>query len=97
MKSRLLALRAIASTFALGILRSAAIWAGVAAIVLIAIIWLLAYFFSNWWWLGAVPVAVLALVGLVIGLILRFTLKRLQPPLSKTQKQATQRFIDKAS
>ena len=96
MKPRLLALRAIATTFALGILRSAAIWAGVAVLVLIIIIGLLAYFFSNWWWLLAMPIGVATIVGLVIWLILNFILRHLQPSMTKDQKTATQDFIEKA-
>lgn len=96
MKPRILALRAISSTFALGIIRTAGIWGGVIALVLIVIVGLLAYYFSAWWWLAATPIAVLSLAGLIIWLVLRFILKNLQPNLTATQAKATEQFITSA-
>lgn len=96
MKPRILALSAIGTTFALGILRQAAIWATVILAVLLAIIWMLTYFFSDWWWLLAIPVAGLALIALTAWVVVRFIVKRLQPVLTKKQRLATEQFVEKA-
>ena len=96
MKPNILALRAISSTFALGIIGTAGIWGGVIIGGLLLIIGALAYFFSVWWWAAAIPVVSIGLVGLVIWLVLRFILKNIQPAMSTDQHKATSQFVEKA-
>ena len=95
MKPNITAIRAITAEFvgqfvrpffwvALGIL---------ACLVIITI--LLAINISPWWWLLAIPVVMLGIVGTVIWLIVRFILSRLSPRLTTEQRTATKGFVTK--
>lgn len=95
MKPRITALRAISSRFARqAIYPLLWLWAGV-VVLLLAAIWLLAQMVSDWWWLAAIPVGVLGVIGVIAWLVTRLVLKALSPPLTKAQTDATDDFIDK--
>lgn len=97
MKPHIFVLRAIGSEFALSFIKPIAIILAIVLAVVIGVVWLLTALFSPWWWLLAVPFAV---IGGVIGavLLISYVIVRVfRPELSKEQHMAVRGFIDKVS
>jgi len=88
--------RAVSSYFARRMIKRLTIIALVIFAVLTAIIWVLAYYFSDWWWLFIIPIALLALVFFIVRALAFFLARRLYTqPLSSEHKTDIGNFIDK--
>lgn len=97
MKTQLLVLRAIASEFALSIIKPVALVIAIILLIVVALAWFLAVQVSVWWWLLALPFGV---IGSIIGAILLLAwllILTIRPNLTKQQRHEVQRFIEKVS
>jgi hypothetical protein len=95
MKSSIAAIRAVTAEFARQFVRPFW-WVGIGMIaVMVAIMTILALTLSAWWWLLAIPIAIVGLIGLVIWFLVGFILKRVSPSLNQKQKTATKHFVTK--
>jgi hypothetical protein len=95
MKSSIAAIRAVTAEFARQFVRPFW-WVGIGMIaVMVAIMTILALTLSAWWWLLAIPIAIVGLIGLVIWFLVGFILKRVSPALNQKQKTATKHFVTK--
>lgn len=93
MQQSFLAIRAIATTFALRIYKPVVISAGIASLLaVLLIIWLLTI--SAWWWLLAVPVFGLVLIAATVLIIVGIVLSMISPNVSKLQRKSISQFID---
>jgi hypothetical protein len=95
MKSHIAAIRAATVEFAMQFIRPFLWWGVGIAGGLLVIISILAFTVSQWWWLLAIPVILLGLMGIVIWLIIRFIAGQLSPRLNAEQKAATIKFVTK--
>jgi hypothetical protein len=95
MKSNVSAIRAVTAEFAQRFIQPF-IWTALGMIVFMLIIvgWL-AIALSEWWWLLVIPIFLLAIIGTVIWLIVRFILNRISPRLTAKQTKATKQFVTK--
>ena len=95
MKSSIAAIRAVTAEFARQFVQPFW-WVGIGMIaVMVAIMTILALTLSPWWWLLAIPIAIVGLIGLVIWFLVGFILKRVSPSLNQKQKTATKHFVTK--
>lgn len=95
MKSHIAAIRAVTVEFALQFIRPF-LWWGLGIIGgLLIVVAILAFTVSQWWWLLALPIVLLGLVGVVVWLIVRFIATQLSPKLNPQQKVATKKFVTK--
>lgn len=53
--------------------------------------------FSAWWWLLMILVLLYGILGSILWLILHYTLDRITPSQTPSQRQAVARFIDKTA
>lgn len=95
MKANIIAIRAITAEFARQFVQPF-LWLGVGIMaMLLLLVGLLAFTFSQWWWLLVIPIVLLGLVGIVVWLLVRFILGRISPRLDGQQKAATKQFVTK--
>ncbi len=94
--AKLTAARALTAHIAQRFIRLATFIAlGVFVSVLLAC-WLLAYFFSGWWWLFIIPFVFLLFVFLVVRLIVLFLVRRIHAErLRPDQRKALNNFVSK--
>ena len=96
MKPKLAAARALAAYAGRRSLRFATI---VTVLVLVALLigfGLLAYYFSPWWWLFAIPVVLLGIVFFALRWILLAIIRRLyRHPFSRSQREQLDSFAGK--
>ena len=94
--SKLIVARALSAYVARRMVFVATIVAvGVFAAVIVAC-GLLSYFFSAWWWMLALPFALLLALFFIIRLIVAFIIGRIHSEkLSIEQRQALEKFTDK--
>jgi len=89
-------MRALTARFARRFIRLADLIVGTVAIVLVAGVWALAYFFSAWWWLLILPVLFLLGLYVIVRLIVAVVISQFHVgQLSKEQRTALDDFIDK--
>jgi len=89
-------MRALTARFARRFIRLADLIVGTVAIVLVAGVWALAYFFSAWWWLLILPVLFLLGLYVIVRLIVAVVISQVHVgQLSKEQRTALDDFIDK--
>lgn len=94
MKSDITLIRAIGTEYVGRKLKPIALlFGGIAWIVLALVLWLTTV--NAWWWLLAVPVMVLALMGTILLAGAWLALRLLRPKLSPEQGQGTAEFVDK--
>lgn len=62
---------------------------------LLLVIGVLAFTVSHWWWLLAIPVVIIGLIGVIIWWIVRLIASRISPDLDADQTIAIRKFIDK--
>jgi ABC-type multidrug transport system fused ATPase/permease subunit len=94
--SKLTVMRALTARFARRFIRLADLIVGTVAIVLVAGVWALAYFFSAWWWLLILPVLFLLGLYVIVRLIVAVVISQVHVgQLSKEQRTALDDFIDK--
>ena len=96
MKPKIATTRALSAYLAIRSLKFVTIVATVIFVVLIAIIWMLAYYFSPWWWIFALPIVFLGFVFLV----LRFIVSRIiglihRHPFTIEQRESLETFTSK--
>lgn len=65
-------------------------------LILVAVTVLLATYVSAWWWLLMIIVIAYGLVGSIVWLIIHFTIDRLRPDQTATQKKAVRTFVTQA-
>lgn len=95
MNAATLASRAVLAAYAKKALRPVEIGAIlVLAIALLGTSYLIANV-SAWWWLLMIVVIAYGVIGSLLWLILHFTIDKLEPPQTKTQKVAVAQFIEK--
>ncbi|MET0980118.1 MAG: hypothetical protein ABWX90_02580 [Candidatus Saccharimonadales bacterium] len=95
MKTHIAAIRSVTVEFAMQFIRPFLWWGiGIIGSLVIAIA-VLAFAVSQWWWLLAIPVALLGLAVIIIWLVVRFIAVRLSPRLNAEQKIATKKFVSK--
>jgi hypothetical protein len=95
MKANIAAIRAITAEFARQFVQPF-LWLGVGIMaVLLLLVGVLAFSFSQWWWLLIIPIILLGLVGIVVWLLVRFVLGRVSPRLDGQQQAATKQFVTK--
>lgn len=96
MTSKLTAPRALTALLARRFVNLATIIAVGVACAGIILAWLLAHFFSAWWWLLAIPFAGLLLLFLIVRFIVMIIVRLIHPNnLTNKQRQAMNEFIDK--
>lgn len=94
MKTQINLIRAIGSEFAGRKLRLILLIFGIITLIaLLAMGWLITL--SIWWWLLAVPVMVMTLLGLMVGIMASILVKLLRPVLTKSQAAGVKKFVDK--
>ena len=94
MESTILAIRAVTSVYARGLLWPI-LWVSIAVYVLImGLIGWVAYAVSNWWWLMGIGPTLLFIVALVAWVTVYLLAKRLSPPLNRRQRVATKKFVN---
>lgn len=93
MESTILAIRAISSFYARGLLWPF-LWIGIGVyvITLLFIGWI-AYMASDWWWLLAIVPTLLMLIGGAIWTVIYLLVRRIAPPMNKRQIKATKKFV----
>ena len=94
MKSSLLAIRSIGAAFANRLFYPILAIGIVGTVVVIGLIAWLATL-NEWWWLLAVPVLVVACVGIGVLTVAKLVINSVTPPQSTVQKKASQQFVDK--
>lgn len=95
MKPDITTLRAITVEFASQFIRPF-VWTAVGILTgLLLIVCLLTFTVSHWWWLLAIPVFVIGLIGTIIWIIVRFIVNQISPKLNTEQRVATKKFINK--
>lgn len=96
MRSKIDVLRAVMAAVSQRALTLATILGGVILTIAFLLIWALAHFASDWWWLLLILYIPLLFIGLIIWLIARFLVKRLYPRrISSEQKALLGNFTDK--
>jgi len=96
MKPKIDVMRAVMHIVATRVIWLGGIIALIIAIIVLAIIWALAYFVSGWWWLLLIMYVPLVLITLGVFLLARFVAHRLYPrPLNREQKKLLGNFVDK--
>lgn len=94
MKTQINLIRAIGSEFAGRKLKLILLIFGILALIaLIGAIWLTTL--SAWWWLLAVPVIIVVVLGILAGLVASLLVTMLRPSLTKPQKAGVKKFVDK--
>ncbi len=68
---------------------------GASAIFLVAVVGTvaLASYVSSWWWLLMIVVVAYGVIGSIVWLVIHFTIDRLRPEQTKTQRAVVNRFI----
>jgi hypothetical protein len=95
MKPNIVVIRAITVEFARQFIQPF-VWIVLGIIVfLLLITGVLAFTVSQWWWLLAIPIIAIGLIGATIWIIVRLIAKRISPQLNTQQKVAVRQFIDK--
>lgn len=95
MKSQIIAARAVASEYALRLIRPM-LWAIIGVTTVLAlVVGVLAYTFSNWWLLVLMPISTVAILAVSLWLVVRFLIKRIEPNMSRVQKRATTDYVSK--
>ena len=96
MTPKLIVLRAISAAVARRALFWVSIVAGIALALLLAGIWALAQFVSDWWWLLLVVYIPIFFICLFIFIIARILIRQLyRVRLNNDQKELTRQFTDK--
>lgn len=94
--TKITAARALTAHIARRVLKLATIIVLAVFVVLIAIIWVLAHFFSGWWWILLLPVIVLLAVFMLIRMFVRYLILRIHiGHLLPEQKRALDDFTEK--
>lgn len=96
MKPISLASRAILARYATKVIRPIEYIITGIFLLLVVMTVLLATYVSAWWWLLMIIVVAYGVVGSIAWLIIHFTIDRLRPDQTITQKQAVEKFITKA-
>ncbi len=96
MKPKIAAMQALIAYTALRALRLATLVGLILLVLLLTLLWTLSYYVSPWWWLFALPLAVVV----VIALVLRFIVMRIihlihRHPFTEPQRQALESFTGK--
>lgn len=87
MKPKVRATRALAAYTASRSLRLVSMIALVVFVILIGLIWLLATQLSSWWWIGLIPILVIAAIVLLLRFIIKRIIRAIYPdPLSQGQR-----------
>lgn len=96
MHKKLTAPRALTALFARRVIRLATIIASGIILGVIALAWVLAYFFSPWWWLLTVPFVIAFGLFMIVRIVVMVIVRLIHPnDLSKEQVAAMNGFIDK--
>jgi len=96
MKPRVATARAITAFIARKSLSFATIIYVAIFTILIAIIWLLAYYLSAWWWLFALPLVFITLIAFALRLIVSFIIGKIyRHPFSRIQREKLEGFTKK--
>jgi len=70
----------------------------IALAVLTAFIWLLAHYFSAWWWLFAAPLAIITMIALILRLAISFIINKIyRHPFSRKQREKLEDFTSKVA
>lgn len=95
-KPRVATAHAIAAYLARRSLALATLIYLVALAVLVAIIWSLAHYFNDWWWLFAIPLAFITLVAFALRLVLLLIITKIyRHPFNRVQREKLEEFTDK--
>lgn len=95
MKPDVIVIRALTVEFARQFIRPF-IWMALGIIAgLLVLTGVLAFTLSHWWWLLAIPILLIGLIGVIIWLVIHLIAKQLSPRLDAQQKYAVEEFIDK--
>lgn len=95
MKSNSNVIRALTVEFTRQFIRPF-VWAAIGILMgLLLVIGVLAFTVSHWWWLLAIPVVIIGLIGVIIWWIVRLIASRISPDLDADQTIAIRKFIDK--
>ena len=86
--------RAVITQYAAKTIRPIEIIAMVVFVVLFIGTVLLATMISQWWWLLMIVVLAYGLVGSILWLVIHFSLDKLRPDQTTSQKQAVAKFIE---
>lgn len=96
MNQKVATMRALIAYTALKALRLVTVIVLLAFLVVIGVIWGLAYYVSAWWWLFAVPIVLLLCVFFVIRFIAMRTIHLIhRHPFTEQQRNALEVFSDK--
>lgn len=95
MKPNVVVIRAITVEFAWQFIKPF-MWIALGIIIgLLCIVGVLAFTISQWWWLLAIPIIILGLIGTTVWIIVRLIARRISPRLNTEQKTAVGQFINK--
>ncbi len=97
MDATFFAVRAVTSEYAQQLLRPVLVVGCGIYGVLLAVVALLAFQISQWWWLLAIVPSLLFLIALAIWLGIFIGARRLSPPLNAAQRKATKRVVKQTS
>lgn len=97
MSPTILAIRAVTSTYAQGLLWLPLFIGCAIYAVIMVIIGLVAYASSAWWWLLAIGPTIIFLVALTIWIVVYLFAKGIAPPMNKRQRKATKQFVGRLS
>ncbi len=98
MFQKLTVIRAFSQYYTLRIIRLFTLIALILTITLLIVVGLLAYNFSPWWWLLAVPILAFLITFILIRSLIRYIALRVYATkLSKQEQAEIKAFIDKLS
>ncbi len=96
MNKKVAAARALGAHLTRQALRLATIFFVSIVAILLLVIGLLAYNFTAWWWVFAIPIIIACLIALVLHwLVRRLASLIYRHPFSRAQRQALNEFTDK--
>lgn len=96
MKPKVATARAITSYIAKKSLFIATALYFIVLAVLVIIIWILAHYFSAWWWIFAIPLVIITLIALAIRFVVSFIIGKIyRHPFNRLQREKLEDFTQK--